>query len=52
MIGLLGGQWDTIMNYDAFGGAYNMVLTGMEKHSDEFRQDMIGNANNFWCYAS
>lgn len=45
---LLGGQWDTIMNYDAFMEPITWFLTGMEKHSDEFRQDMIGNANNFF----
>ncbi len=45
---LLGGQWDTIMNYDAFMEPITWFLTGMEKHSDEFRQDMIGNASNFF----
>ena len=45
---LHGGEWDTIMNYDAFMEPVTWFLTGMQKHSDEFRQDMLGNANNFF----
>ena len=41
---LQGDQWDTIMNYDAFMEPVTWFLTGMQKHSDEFRQDMLGNA--------
>lgn len=45
---LHGGEWDTIMNYDAFMEPVTWFLTGMQKHSDEFRQDMLGNADNFF----
>lgn len=45
---LQGDQWDTVMNYDAFMEPITWFLTGMQKHSDEFHQDMIGNADNFF----
>ena len=35
------------MNYDAFMEPLTWFLTGMEKHSDEYRQDLCGNADNF-----
>ncbi|MEG0962106.1 MAG: glycoside hydrolase family 13 protein [Lachnospiraceae bacterium] len=44
---LKGDQWDTVMNYDAFMEPLTWFLTGMEKHSDGFRQDMLGNYQNF-----
>lgn len=44
---LQGDQWDTLMNYDAFMEPVTWFLTGMEKHSDEFREDMYGNAQAF-----
>lgn len=44
---LLGDEWDTIMNYDAFMEPITWFLTGMEKHSDERRTDLWGNADNF-----
>ena len=44
---LKGDQWDTVMNYDAFMEPLTWFLTGMEKHSDEFRVDLLGNADNF-----
>lgn len=44
---LQGDQWDTVMNYDAFMEPVTWFLTGMEKHSDEFRVDLLGNAHNF-----
>ncbi len=43
-----GKQWDSVMNYDAFMEPITWFLTGMEKHSDDFRQDMIGNTGAFW----
>ncbi len=46
---LYGDEWDTIMNYDAFMEPVTWFFTGMQKHSDDFRQDMLGNANNFWA---
>ena len=45
---LMGDQWDTIMNYDAFMEPVTWFLTGMQKHSDEYRADMIGNPNYFF----
>ena len=44
---LQGDQWDTLMNYDAFMEPVTWFLTGMEKHSDEFREDLYGNADVF-----
>ena len=44
---LRGDEWDTIMNYDAFMEPVTWFLTGMQKHSDDFRQDMLGNADAF-----
>ncbi len=44
---LKGDQWDTVMNYDAFMEPITWFLTGMEKHSDEFRGDLLGNADAF-----
>ncbi len=44
---LRGDQWDTLMNYDAFMEPVSWFLTGMEKHSDEYREDMYGNAQAF-----
>lgn len=45
---LQGDQWDTVMNYDAFMEPVTWFLTGMQKHSDDFREDMLGNADAFW----
>ena len=44
---LNGKEWDTVMNYDAFMEPVTWFLTGMQKHSDDFRGDMLGNADNF-----
>lgn len=44
---LQGDEWDSVMNYDAFMEPLTWFLTGMEKHSDEYRQDLCGNADNF-----
>ena len=44
---LKGDQWDTVMNYDAFMEPLTWFLTGVEKHSDEYRGDLIGNADAF-----
>ncbi len=45
---LQGDEWDTVMNYDAFMEPVTWFLTGMEKHSDDFRGDLLGNADSFW----
>ena len=42
------GEWDTVMNYDAFMEPLTWFLTGMQKHSDDYREDMLGNAESFW----
>ena len=44
---LEGDQWDTVMNYDAFMEPVTWFLTGMEKHSDEFNEGMLGNSDCF-----
>ena len=44
---LSGDQWDTVMNYDAFMEPITWFLTGVEKHSDEFRGDLLGNPDVF-----
>lgn len=44
---LAGDQWDTVMNYDAFMEPISWFLTGMEKHSDSYREDLLGNADSF-----
>ena len=44
---LQGDQWDTVMNYDAFMEPISWFLTGLEKHSDQYRQDLKGNAECF-----
>ena len=45
---LSGDQWDTVMNYDAFMEPITWFLTGVEKHSDEYREDLKGNADAFF----
>lgn len=45
---LKGDEWDTVMNYDAFMEPVTWFLTGMEKHSDDYREDLVGNADSFW----
>lgn len=45
---LRGDQWDTVMNYDAFMEPITWFLTGVEKHSDEYREDLKGNADAFF----
>jgi alpha-glucosidase len=45
---LQGNEWDTVMNYDAFMEPVTWFLTGMQKHSDDYREDLRGNAESFW----
>lgn len=45
---LKGDEWDTVMNYDAFMEPVTWFLTGMQKHSDDYREDLLGNADSFW----
>lgn len=44
---LQGDEWDSVMNYDAFMEPVTWFLTGMEKHSDEYRDDLLENADHF-----
>lgn len=44
---LKGDQWDTIMNYDAFMEPVTWFLTGMEKHSEDYKADLLCNAQVF-----
>lgn len=43
-----GSQWDTVMNYDAFMEPVSWFLTGMEKHSDKFNEELLGNGPAFF----
>ena len=45
---LKGDEWDTVMNYDAFMEPVSWFLTGMQKHSDEYRDDLLNNTECFW----
>lgn len=45
---LKGDEWDTVMNYDAFMEPVSWFFTGMEKHSDAYREDLLGNADAFY----
>ena len=45
---LKGDEWDTVMNYDAFMEPITWFLTGMQKHSDDYRADLLGNSDSFW----
>ncbi len=44
---LRGDQWDSVMNYDAFMEPVTWYLTGMQKHSDEYREDLKNNLAHF-----
>ena len=44
-----GTQWETVMNYDAFMEPVGWFLTGMEKHSDVYHADKVGNTNAFFA---
>ncbi|MDR1664918.1 MAG: glycoside hydrolase family 13 protein [Clostridiales bacterium] len=39
-----GGEWDTVMNYDAFMDPVTWFLTGVSKHSDESRPHLRNDA--------
>lgn len=43
-----GGEWDTVMNYDAFMEPVSWFLTGMEKHSDRYEEGLLNNAEAFF----
>lgn len=46
---LQGKEWDSIMNYDAFMEPVTWFLTGMEKHSDDYRPELVGDQSHFWA---
>jgi alpha-glucosidase len=43
-----GDEWDTVMNYDAFMEPVTWFLTGMEKHSDDKNEMLIGDGQWFF----
>ena len=45
---LNGKEWDTVMNYDAFMEPVSFFLTGMEKHSEAFYPEKVGDGKLFW----
>lgn len=45
---LQGGEWDSIMNYEAFMEPVTWFLTGLEKHSDYARDDLLNNQEAFY----
>ncbi len=45
---LKGDEWDSVMNYDAFMEPLTWFLTGMQKHSDDYREDLLGNVDAFY----
>ncbi len=45
---LEGDEWDTVMNYDAFMEPVTWFFTGMEKHSNEYLEEQLGNADSFF----
>lgn len=44
---LMGDEWDTIMNYDAFFGPVSWYLTGLEKHSYSYNKSLHNNVEAF-----
>ena len=42
-----GDQWDTVMNYDAFMEPLTWFMTGMEKHSDVYKEEYYRNGEFF-----
>lgn len=45
---LEGDQWDSVMNYDAFMEPVTWFLTGMEKHSDSYEGNLLGDGEGFF----
>lgn len=45
---LQGDQWDSVMNYDGFMEPLGWFLTGLEKHSDSYREDLYGDGEAFF----
>lgn len=49
---LSGGEWDTVMNYDAFMEPVTWFLTGMENTVTSTVRICSATQIIFWCYAS
>ncbi len=45
---LRSGEWDSVMNYDAFMEPVTWFLTGMDKHSDSFDANKYGDGKVFF----
>lgn len=45
---LLGDEWDSVMNYDAFMDPISWFLTGVEKHSDSANPFLRGDGQAFY----
>lgn len=45
---ILGGEWDSVMNYDAFMEPVTWFLTGMEKHSESFDAGRLCDGKQFF----
>lgn len=45
---LKGDEWDSVMNYDGFMEPVTWFLTGMDKHSDEYKESMLSNEDAFF----
>ncbi len=45
---LVKGEWDSVMNYDAFMEPVSWFLTGMEKHSEAFDCNKLYDGNLFF----
>ncbi|MDE7265754.1 MAG: alpha-glycosidase, partial [Clostridia bacterium] len=43
-----GGEWDSVMNYDAFMEPVTWFLTGMEKHSEDFDGNRLWDGKAFF----
>ncbi|MCI8991987.1 MAG: glycoside hydrolase family 13 protein [Eubacterium sp.] len=44
---LKGKEWDSVMNYDAFMEPLTWYMTGVDKHSENFREEAIANLDEF-----
>ena len=49
---LTGGEWDSVMNYDAFMEPVTWFLTGMEKHSEQFDGARLHDGKQFFAAMS
>lgn len=45
---LMGGEWDSVMNCEAFMEPVSWFLTGMERHATQYRREWLGNSDIFW----